>query len=273
MSPNDLTSESAEQGTEYGDRSAALAGEILRTVVGSGVHGIAIEGTDDRDEMGVYIESPEAVFGLQAPSPHYVHRTQPEGHPSGPGDVDLVMYSLRKYLHLAAKGNPTVLLPLFAPEDSVLKSTRLGRELREMRHRFLSQQAGRRFLGYMYGQRERMVSGRKLPNRPELVAEHGYDTKYAAHALRLAYEGLEVVRDGTLTLPMPPVPREHVLTVKRGEMPLDLVLYDINRLSVQIEGHLDHRVTPLPAQPDWDELSRWSVKAHARAWRQNVDWR
>ena len=259
--------------TEYGDRSAALAGEILRTVVGSGVHGIAIEGTDDRDEMGIYVEPPEAVFGLQAPLPHYVHRTQPEGHPSGPGDVDLVMYSLRKYLHLAAKGNPTVLLPLFAPESSVLKSTRLGRELRELRHRFLSQQAGRRFLGYMYGQRERMIAGKKLPNRPALVAKHGYDTKYAAHALRLAYEGLEVVRDGTLTLPMPMVPRAHVLAVKRGEVPLDLVLYDIDYLAGRTKSLLDLESTSLPAQPDWDELSRWSVQAHARAWRQNVDWR
>ena len=259
--------------SEYGDRTAALAGEILRTVVGSGVHGIAIEGTDDRDEMGVYIEPPEAVFGLQAPLPHYVHRTQPEGHPSGPGDVDLVSYSLRKYLHLAAKGNPTVLLPLFAPESSVLSVTRLGRELRELRHRFLSQQAGRRFLGYMHGQRERLVSGRKLPNRPALVAEHGYDTKYAAHALRLAYEGLEVVRDGTLTLPMPEWARAHVLRVKRGELSLNTVLHDIDYLAGTTECRLDDQDTPLPAQPDWDELSRWSVQAHARAWRQNVDWR
>lgn len=53
-------------GTEYGDRGAALAGEILRTVVGSGVHGIAIPGTDDHDEMGVYIEPPEVVLGINA---------------------------------------------------------------------------------------------------------------------------------------------------------------------------------------------------------------
>jgi uncharacterized protein len=259
--------------SEYGNRAAALAGEILRTVVGSGVHGIAVEGTDDTDEMGVYIEPPEAVFGLQAPLPHYVHRTQPEGHPSGPGDVDLVMYSLRKYLHLAAKGNPTVLLPLFAPEDAVLTATKLGRELREMRSKFLSQQAGRRFLGYMHGQRERIVSGRKLPNRPELVAEHGYDTKYAAHALRLAYEGLEVVRDGTLTLPMPPTERDHVLRVKRGELPLGSVLGSISTLSIEIENRLDNRMTSLPARPDLDALTKWSVRAHARAWREHLDWR
>ncbi|MGH3741925.1 MAG: hypothetical protein ACRDT8_12995 [Micromonosporaceae bacterium] len=48
---------------EYGDPAIALPNQILRSVVGSGVHGIAIEGTDDRDEMGVYIEPAEHVLG------------------------------------------------------------------------------------------------------------------------------------------------------------------------------------------------------------------
>jgi uncharacterized protein len=50
----------------------ALAGEILRTVVGSGVHGIAIAGTDDHDEMGVYVEPPTRVIGLRPAAEHYV---------------------------------------------------------------------------------------------------------------------------------------------------------------------------------------------------------
>lgn len=55
--------ESAAGYTEQGDREAALGGEILRTVVGSGVHGIAIAGTDDHDEMGVFVEPPHVCFG------------------------------------------------------------------------------------------------------------------------------------------------------------------------------------------------------------------
>ena len=127
--------------TEYGDREVALAGEILRTVVGSGVHGIAIEGTDDHDEMGIYIEPAAYVVGLLGPADHYIHRTQPEGTRSGPGDTDLVMYSLRKYLRLATKGNPTALLPLFAPTESVLIITPMGEELRRMAPKVLSQRA------------------------------------------------------------------------------------------------------------------------------------
>jgi hypothetical protein len=74
--------------TEYGDRDIAVRGEILRSVVGSGVHGIAIEGADDHDEMGVFVEPPGSVVGLRGPADHYVYRTQPEGARSGPGDTD-----------------------------------------------------------------------------------------------------------------------------------------------------------------------------------------
>ena len=105
---------------EYGERGVALPNEILRSVVGSGVHGIAIEGTDDHDEMGVYIEPPEWILGVERHREDYIWRTQPEGVRSGHGDTDLVLYSLRKYLRLAIKGNPTVMLPLFAPEESLI---------------------------------------------------------------------------------------------------------------------------------------------------------
>src|SRR5947207_13794174 len=56
--------------------------------------------------MGVFIEPPQCVVGLRGPADHYVYRTQPEGARSGPGDTDLVMYSLRRYLRLAPKPGP-----------------------------------------------------------------------------------------------------------------------------------------------------------------------
>ncbi|HUY44275.1 MAG TPA: nucleotidyltransferase domain-containing protein [Streptosporangiaceae bacterium] len=68
------------------------------------------------------------VLGVAWPFDHYVFRTQPEGARSGPGDTDLVMYSLRKYLRLAVKGNPTALLPLYAHRpDSAARGARPGR--------------------------------------------------------------------------------------------------------------------------------------------------
>src|SRR5215216_518018 len=188
-------------------------GTILRATVGSTLHGLHHGGQDDRDEMAVFIEPPEYLLGLRrAPGipgglygfEHFVARTQPEGARSGPGDRDLVAYSLRKYGRLALKGHPTILLLLFVPDELVLVKTELGNALRDLRPALLSRRAGRGYLGYLRGQKERLLEtrGRKGVNRPELLAAHGFDTKYAMHAARLGHQGLEVVETGSLTLPM-----------------------------------------------------------------------
>lgn len=253
----------------YGDRETALANEILRTVVGSGVHGIAIEGTDDHDEMGIFIEPRENVYGMGPALDHHIWRTQPEGVRSGPGDTDLVMYSLRKYLRLAAKGNPTALLPLFAPESDVLVSSKLGVSLREMRTQFLTQEAVHRFLGYMHQQHERMLGGGKrnrVPNRPELVERYGFDVKYASHALRLALQGWEIVSTGHLTLPMKARDQEWVLEVKRGEAPQVNVSIAITQITASIQRLLDSGTCRLPEHPYWPVISKWSIEAHEQHW-------
>ena len=142
---------------------------ILRGTVGSTVHGLHHGGQDDRDEMAVFIEPPEFLLGLtRAPGirgglygfEHYVERTQPEGSRSGPGDLDLVAYSLRKYVRLALKGHPTILLLLFVPDELLLVETELGRRLKALRPALLSRRAGRGYLGYLRGQRERLLGTR-----------------------------------------------------------------------------------------------------------------
>lgn len=256
---------------EYGDPDVALPNEILRSVVGSGVHGIAIAGTDDHDEMGVYIEPPERVVGLLPRQPHYISRTQPEGVRSGHGDTDLVLYSLRKYLRLALKGNPTVLLPLYAPEADLVVRTPLGEELRALAGTFLSRQAVERFLGYMHAQHERMLGGGKrnrVPNRPELVERYGWDVKYGSHALRLAYQGREIALDGRLSLPLRPVERERVLAVKRGEVGRDEVSAEITDVEAQVRAVLDGDRSPVPPEADRARISAWAVDAQRRHW----DW-
>ena len=112
-------------GSSEGARIAEQ-GCVLRTVVGSQVHGVVRAGTDDRDEMAITIEPPEYAIGLHR-FEHWSYRTQPDGVPSGPGDLDLIVYSLRRYCQLALKGSPTVLLPLFAPEEQTLLCTSAAR--------------------------------------------------------------------------------------------------------------------------------------------------
>lgn len=244
--------------------------EILRTVVGSGLHGIAIEGTDDHDEMGIYIEPTEVVLGLAPAQDHDVWRTQPEGVRSGPGDTDLVRYSLRKYLRLAVQGNPTILLPLYAPQDKVIFCNSYGQELIWLKDAIVSRRAGPRFLGYLDAQIARLEGRRSLPtNRAALVEKHGYDTKFAAHALRLAIQGIEMLGEATIHLPMLEPNLSFIRAVKAGEIRKDHVLAEVRLRRAELLRHLegDPLGSPLRAEPDLDRINRWSASVHLGWWQ------
>lgn len=194
----------------------AMKNEILRGLVGSTAHGINIVGQDDRDEMGVFMERPDHVMGLM-PLDHYIWRTQPEGVRSGPGDLDLTLYSFRKFMRLAVKGNPTVLILLWLPDYE--RYTKAGHRLVSLRDALVSQEAGRRFLGYLTAQKMRLTGERtRTVNRPELVAAHGYDTKFAMHALRLGFEGIEYMTEGRLTLPVAEPNLSTLRAVRKGDV-------------------------------------------------------
>jgi hypothetical protein len=144
---------------------------------------------------------------------------------SGAGDLDVIIYSARKWGRLALAGNPTVLLVLFVPDEEVVFRSQAGAELVSNAHRFVSRLAAGRFLGYLKGQKAAMTGQAGAhTNRPELVAVHGYDTKYAMHALRLGLQGIELLTTGRITLPVPEPDRAYLRSIRRGERPLAEVL-------------------------------------------------
>ncbi len=243
------------------EREIALDNEILRGVVGSTTHGTAIEGQDDRDEMGVFVEPPENVCGL-APCDHYIYRDQPEGVRSQPGDLDLTMYSLRKFCRLAAKGNPSVILLLWLP--SHISKTQLGVELVRMREAFVSKESGNRFLGYLIAQKMKLKGERAhTVNRPELVAKYGYDTKFAMHALRLGFEGIELMTHRRLTLPVAEPNLTTLRAVRSGQIDLQEAL----RLIESAEERLQALVEACSWAADIDRINRFMVRAHVEHWQ------
>lgn len=258
---------------EYGNPDMAREHCILLTEVGSKLHGTALSGTDDTDLMGIYIEPPEIVFNpLIKAHEVYTHRSQPEGVRSGPGDTDLVVYPLRKYLQLAAKGNANVILPLFAPPSgSVRRMHYLGRELRRMKAAFLSVRTARAFLGFMRTERARFaVEYFDAIKRPELIAQHGYDTKAAGHALRLGYQCIELLTTGDMKLPMESAYREHVVAVRRGEYSRAQVLRAVDDLEQCAAVALERGGHVLPHYPDDTAITRYSMYAHREHWRWNA---
>jgi predicted nucleotidyltransferase len=252
-------------------RAIALAGTILRCQVGSGVHGTSVGGQDDRDEMGICVEPPEYVIGLRNFEQYEYHTAwEREGglrERSGPGDLDEVVYSLRKWLRLALSGNPTVLLPLFVPESEITEVTYLGRELRDLAPAIVSRQAGYRFAGYLQAQRRGLLShqgrGRDV-TRPELVEMYGFDTKYAGHMIRLGIQGIELLSTGRLILPMKAADAQCIREIRTGKHTMESVLTEAERLEDQLR--ILTETSKLPEYPDRDAADPWLVSAYQRAW-------
>lgn len=243
---------------------------ILRCEVGSGVHGLAVNNQDDRDEMGICLEPPEYVIGLKH-FEQWTFRTQPQGHRSGPGDLDLTIYSARKWCSLALKGNPSVLLPLFVPAKHIVVESSDGYLLREMAWAFASKRAGNAFLGYMQQQRQRLAGerGQKNVKRPELMEAFGFDTKYAGHILRLGYQGIEYMNTGRLTLPMPEAERSFIVGVRTGQVDENEVLSRAGELEVELKEAIE--TSPLPDEPRYDVVNQWLIDRYTVAWRERVD--
>lgn len=240
--------------------------EIFRCQVGSGIHGVTISGHDDRDEMGLCIERPEYLIGLQK-FEQYIYRTQAEGVRSGYGDLDLTVYSLRKWTRLALAGNPTVLIPLFVPQSEVVIDTEVGKGLRKHPERFLSKLTAGRFLGYMKAQREQLLGlrGKKHTNRPELVDVYGFDTKFAYHMMRLGLQGVELLTTGALTLPIPEPDRTWLRELRGGEHTKEEALARAVDLENQLLVLRDS--SHLPDTPNYDWADEWLIGTYRREWQ------
>ena len=246
-------------------KEIAEQGTILLTTVGSELYGVST-GDGDIDRMGICIEPRECVIGLEE-FEQYQFRTQPEGVRSGVGDLDLTIYSLRKWSRLAAQGNPSVLLLLFAPYSQWVSTApaRWGIKVQDSGNLFISKQCGQRFIGYLDSQKEQMLGLRsKHTNRPELIEKYGLDTKFAYHALRLGIQGIELLTEGHINLPMHPADCEYLKLVRNGVYTKDEVLQDITRLREQLVRVVDE--SSLPDKPDYGKINDWLIEMHQTWW-------
>lgn len=239
---------------------------ILEAIVGSTVHGTAVnDGLEDLDLMAVVLEDQATFCGFNA-GDTWTTRTKPMGVRSEAGDVDWVCYGLRKYLNLALKGNPSILLALFVPDEAVREITPEGQALRALAPAIVSKQAYMPFRGYMRQQHERLLGlrGQRNVTRPELVDKYGYDTKYAGHVVRLGVQGCELLMTGRINLPMAPTMRQLVVDVRTGKF----TLAQVSQYIIDAEQGLDlaYAQSSLPERPDTERVQAWMLDTYLAHW-------
>ena len=212
---------------------------ILVGYRGSIAHGMYVpkedpDSIDDKDAMAVVIPSVEHYFGLKEWGSRGTKEIKHD-------EWDIVTYELRKIVSLLAKGNPNVLSLLWLDPTMYITRTLLGQRLIDNRRLFATRSVYHSFSGYAYGHLHRMThfkfEGYMGQKRKQLVERYGYDTKNAAHLIRLLRMGIEFLNEGELYVMRKDATQ--LLEVKKGEWSLEQVKTEADHLFKRAENAYD----------------------------------
>lgn len=215
---------------------------ILKVLTGSRAYGTATEDSDI-DTRGICIPPSNVLLGLDS--------FEQYEHP----ETDEIIYSLDKFVRLALQNNPNIMEILYSSPDCILEASASGKGLLALRDKFLSKQVFKTYGGYVrsrVGKLERQTAEGK---RKDLIDKFGYDTKDAAHVLRLQDSCVEALNEGTITVKRPNA--DFLRAVRRGEVPLD----SIYKLIAIGEEHMNAAYTSskLPDRPDRKTINEWLI--------------
>jgi uncharacterized protein len=231
------------------------------TVMGSVAYGVSSD-TSGVDVYGWAIPPKEDVFphlrgeilgfGRQAKrfEQFQEHHVRDADALAGHGRTyDLTVFGALKFFTLAMENNPNVIDSLFTPATCVLHSTRVGNLVRENRRLFLHRGAWPKFKGYAYSQLHKLANKEPQGKRAELVAAHGYDTKFAYHVVRLLGEAEQILLEGDIDLQRD---NERLKAIRRGEW----TEARLRQWAADKEADLEraYAESKLPAAPDEGRL-------------------
>ena len=128
---------------------------ISKCISGSRAYGLHTE-TSDYDFRGIFTVDPTWYWRSSSP-------------PEQVGDVtqDYVIYSLNRFLKLAADGNPNVLEILFMPKEHIRHDSDIWQQVVDIRQAFVSKRLLNSFAGYAVSQIKRARGQRKLIHNPQ----------------------------------------------------------------------------------------------------------
>ena len=227
------------------------------TIMGSAAYGVSSD-TSDVDLYGWAIPPKDDLFPhLRGEGPGFGRQwkrfAQFEEHPvrdpdasAGRGRIyDFTIFGIVKFFQLAMENNPNIIDSLFTPITCVLHCTRVGTLVRENRRLFLHRGAWPKFKGYAYSQLHKLAVKEPIGKRAELVAAHGYDTKFAYHVVRLLGEVEQILVEGDIDLQRD---NERLKAIRRGEWTEER----LRQWAADKEADLEraYAQSELPATPD-----------------------
>ena len=220
---------------------------VLAGTVGSHAYGTNTPDSDI-DTLGIFVQPTRDVVGLfWHDKKETVTRTDGEDKVADP---DYTYHEVRKYIRLAAKGNPTVMELIWLPQHTV--KTWEGILLVDNRRMFLSQNIRDSYAGYAKQQFHR------LKNRGDFSSTLKNRTlKHARHCVRLLLQCEQALTECEMTVRMTEEQKTFSLQLAQ------LAVEDIDAFEKEIMpmfDHVDNLPSDLPAQPDMNYLNEMLIK-------------
>jgi len=240
---------------------------IFKAMVGSKLYGTDTP-KSDRDYVGVFIPDKEYVMGLKNCDQVEI-RSNPSdsGRRNDKDDTDCTLYSLPKFIKLAAENNPNIVELFFIDDKHIIECNNYGKRLIESFPFFISKKAKHRFLGYAHSQKQKILNKDPIGNRREYIEKFGYDVKFASHLIRLLVEGNEILQTGKLEFPIPH--NRYIRDIKEGKFKLEQVLTKADQLEALAE-ELYVR-SDLRHKPDYDSISNLQIELLEDFWKEQMD--
>lgn len=224
---------------------------VFVVVNGSQAQGTALSDSSDLDLLGMAIPPLDHFLGLKSYGSHGTKEIRE-------GDLDAVMYEVRKFLSLLSNQNPNTLFALHTRDCDVLRCEPAGELLLAHRHLFLTKNVATTFMGYATSALKKMgapngPTGDMGAKRKANVERFGYDVKDAAQLIRLLRCGEEILLTGKVHFYRGDIDAEELMAIKRGE-------WSLERVQAEAEGGFARlkaaeEASNLPGHVDADKVN------------------
>jgi len=176
-----------------------FGGRLLYLVkAGSHAYGLSREDSDE-DYRGVFVPGANGILGFGYPE-----------HREAMDPFDMQLYSLKKFIMLALKGNPNILEMLWISElpDCLVYLDHMFKPFLQNRHAFLSKRIKNTYGGYARGELRKITSSNTSPNYLK--------GKHAMHCYRLVKQALELAKTGHMTVRPEGGVHDHLVMLQDG---------------------------------------------------------
>lgn len=239
---------------------------ILHAYRGSIAHNMFVpksnpDSIDDKDTMAIYVPPKEYYLGLKTSGSRGTQEIKKD-------EWDIVAYEAKKAISLLLQGNPNVLSMLWVEPNHYIHISPAGQLLLSHRNMFNGKHIYRSFVGYAYSQLKKMETferyGHMGEKRKELIQRFGYDTKNAAHLVRLLRMGIEFLTEGVFYIFRHDA--SQLLEIKSGKWTLTEVKTEADRLFKSVEeAYINSK---LPEKPDFELINNLCVDIIETAWQE-----